>query len=34
MLLRGTELERRKEELGLKEETLSSVDLDSELPRE
>ncbi|CAG8466027.1 7225_t:CDS:2 [Rhizophagus irregularis] len=34
MLLRGTELERRKEELGLKEETLSSVDLDSELPKE
>ncbi|RIA90776.1 hypothetical protein C1645_737608 [Glomus cerebriforme] len=34
MLLRGTELEKKKEELGLKEEILSSVDLDSELPKE
>src|SRR5437016_690054 len=34
MLLRGTELEKKKEELGLKEEILSSIDLDSELPKE
>ncbi|CAG8700726.1 14303_t:CDS:2 [Funneliformis caledonium] len=34
MLLRGTELEKRKDELGLREEVLSSVNLDSELPKE
>jgi radical SAM superfamily enzyme YgiQ (UPF0313 family) len=33
MLLRGTELEKRKEKLDLKEEVLSSVDLDSDLPK-
>ena len=34
MLLRGTALEARKEELGLKEEILSHVDLAGELPKE
>ncbi len=34
MLLRGTELDKRKKELGLKEEVLSSVNLDGELPKE
>lgn len=34
MLLKGTELKKKQEEYGLKEEVLSSVDLSMDLPKE